>query len=112
MAAGSSHHRDVGNLFYGDNYSKSYSVDILKAGLALNFINNVNYMNMSSRSAPLHYLGVPLADGYNYAKTHKLGLHSVDPSEVSKIHGTTSFIPVLYNPANVGSVYHYMDVDF
>lgn len=112
LSKGATYGRDVGSLFYGPSYSKNYSVEILRAGLALNFISTVTYVIMHSRHQILHYLGLPLADGYNYAKKNKIGLHSVDIASVSQIHGTTSEIPVLYNPNNKGSVYSYMDVDF
>lgn len=112
LTKGATYGRDVGSIFYGPSYSKNYSVEILRAGLALNFINSVNYIIMNSRHQILHYLGIPLADAYNFAKKNKVGLHSIDPASVSQIHGTTSEIPVLYNTHNPGSVYSYMDVDF
>lgn len=104
--------RRVVSLFYGDNFSKSYSVEIIKRGLALPFLPSVLYLKMKRESSSLHYTGVPIADAYNYSKGKKLGMFSMDPAEISKIHGVTDTSNVEYQPNNKATVYHYMDIDY
>lgn len=113
LQTGQSYNRKVASVFYGDNFSKNYEVDILKQGLAMPFVDSAGlYLKMSSAAGILYYLGLPLGDAFNYAKNHHLGLMGASLEEVLKIHGSTSTEALEYKPASTKSVYNYADVDF
>lgn len=109
---GGTYGREVGSLFYGTGYKKSYSTNIMRSGLALPFIGGSLYMLMYGKNNPLHYVGIPMADAYNYAKNNKIGMFSVDPATISQVHGVTSSKPTEYKPNDKESMYNYTDVDF
>lgn len=113
LEPGLTYNRKIASVFYGQNFEKSYEVNILRKGLAMPMINSSGLRGlMQSDSEILHYLAVPLADGYNYAIENKLGLFKTasNSSDILKIHGVTDVSAVTVGkPRNI---YSYADVDF
>lgn len=111
LESGESYNRLVGSVFYGNNFTQNYETNIVKKGLALPFVSNVDYLAMKQTSSMLHYLGKPIADAYNYALQNKQGLFERDLNEVLKVHGTTNLDSVKHDTKSTKSIYHYTDVD-
>lgn len=109
--AGESYNRLVGSVFYGNNFAQNYETNIVKKGLALPFVSNVDYLHIKQPSSMLHYLGKPIADAYNYALQNKQGLFERDLNDVLKVHGTTNLDSVKHDTKSTKSIYHYIDVD-
>ncbi len=86
-----SYNRLVGSIFYKEKETdsekqyKSYSVEILNAGLSLAFMeaSKVNVGGVESM------IGLAVADAYNNAFKNKRGLFSVDYKSILKVHGVT-----------------------
>ena len=107
----SSYNRIVGTLFYGKDYAKNYSVEILKAGLALPFISDAAMV--LDKTSIKSKLALPLADAYNSALQLKKGLYNENYEEFLKTHGVTDFSAVTYwvNQRPIGqppSIYDYL----
>lgn len=111
LASGESYNRLVGSVFYGNNFTQNYETNIVKKGLALPFVSNVDYLAMKQESSMLHYLGKPIADAYNYALKTKKGLFERDLNDVLKVHGSTNLDSVKNDQKSTKSIYHYLDVD-
>lgn len=108
-----SYNRVVASVFYGENFEKSYEVNILRQGLALPMITASGlYGAIKSESDLLHYLAVPLADAYNYALENKLGLFETSTTAFDslKVHGSTDLDAVtIGKPKNI---YSYSQYDY
>lgn len=78
--------RIVGSIFYGPNFSKSYSVDIVREGLTLPFISDPIGALINDNKK---YIYRGIADAYNEAKNGRKGIFSstVDINKVYSIHG-------------------------
>ena len=104
--------RDVGSVFFGDSYERSYQYEIIKAGLALPMFPDGLYIKTMHEYDIMHYLAVPLGDAYNYALNNKVGLFSTNLDDTLHIHGSTNLGPVEYDVDDKESIYNYLDVDF
>lgn len=110
---GGTYGRDVASVFYGDHFENNYSVNIIKSGFALPFINSSSLVIVMDRvTNPLHYVGVPIADAFNDAILNKRGMYGMDPSNISKVHGTTNINSSKYVPSDPKNIYHYISDDF
>lgn len=99
---GNSHsfNRLVCSVFFGSNFDKNFEIEILKAGLALPNID-VGSIMQGNEYDITYYIGLELANAYNYAKINLLGLWSInDLSNVIKVHGTSDYSNIDINNEN------------
>lgn len=111
LATGGTYGRRVGTIMYGEHFDKSYEVNVVRAGLALPFIESAAlYLKMQAKYNMLHYLALPIADAYNFANNNKLGMFKENLDELLIIHGTTDLTAVIDKNENT-SIYGNLDVD-
>lgn len=114
-----SYNRIVGSIFYGENLSKNWSVEILKRGLTLPFLSNP--AAVLDETSILYHNGKAIADAFNYAMNNKLGIFKITHGgsleehlkNILSTHGATDYSPLIdYGQhKSVGaptSIYDYM----
>lgn len=113
LSGGVSYNRKVASVFYGENFSQNYEVNILRSGLAMPFVSSKGlWAEISPVRSILHYLAIPLGNAYNYAVVNHLGLFGADRSEILKIHGSTDTTALEYNPSSETSVFNYVEDNY
>ena len=111
-----SYNRIVGSIFYGINISKNWSVEITRRGLTLPFLSNP--ASVLDRTSIHWHNGQAIADAFNYALDHKLGLFNSNDlkqhlKELLATHGATDYGSLIkydgQKPAGAPtSIYDYM----
>ena len=117
-----SYNRIVGSIFYGENLSKNWSVEIIKKGLTLPFLSNPS--SVLDKTSILWQNGQAIADAFNYALDNRIGMFKIETNEknleehLTKIlstHGMTDFQALIkykgIKPINAPTtIYDYMEI--
>ncbi|NQZ65863.1 MAG: P80 family lipoprotein [Mycoplasmatales bacterium] len=111
-----SYNRFVGSIFYGENLSKSWSVEVIKKGLALPFLSNP--ASVLDKKSIFWQSGQAIADEFNNSIEKKVGLFDSKGESLHDhlkklliTHGTTNYEPLLKNSNAPGitTIYKYLE---
>ncbi len=105
-----SFNRLVASVFYGNNFEHNFEIEMLKSGLATPIFQANQIL---SKANIQYYIGLELANSFNYAKDNKKGVWSLEsPESVVKVHGFSAPDELEKNPKdpNMVTIYKLWDL--